>query len=56
MGRPYKNVAKLPVEKFRINIKRKKYLNIKAKVILYYSFLHSYLNYGNATWCSTSIT
>ena len=22
----------------------------------YYSFLHSYLNYGNIAWCSTSIT
>ena len=23
---------------------------------LYYSFFHSYLNYGNISWCSTSMT
>ena len=23
---------------------------------LYYSFFHSYLNYGNIAWCSTSVT
>ena len=22
----------------------------------YYSFFHSYLNYGNIAWCSTSVT
>ena len=25
-------------------------------VSLYYSFIHSYLNYGNIAWCSTSMT
>ena len=25
-------------------------------VSLYYSFIYSYLNYGNITWCSMSIT
>ena len=25
-------------------------------VRLYYSFIHSYLNYGNIIWCSTSMT
>ena len=36
--------------------KPKNYLNIKSMVSLYYSFIHSYLNYGNITWCSTSMT
>ena len=36
--------------------KAKNYLNKKSMVSLYYSFIHSYLNYGNITWCSTSMT
>ena len=36
--------------------KAKKYLNKKSMVNLYYSFIHSYLNYGNIAWCSTSMT
>ena len=35
--------------------KAKNYLNKKSMVSLYYSFIHSYLNYGNITWCSTSM-
>ena len=34
--------------------KAKNYL--KSMVSLYYSFIHSYLNYGNIAWCSTSMT
>ena len=36
--------------------KPKNYLNKKSMVSLYYSFIHSYLNYGNIAWCSTSMT
>ena len=36
--------------------KAKNYLNKKSMVSLYYSFIHSYLNYGNIAWCSTSMT
>ena len=36
--------------------KAKNYLNKKSMVILYYSFIHSYLNDGNIAWCSTSMT
>ena len=35
--------------------KAKNYLNKKSVVNLYYSFIHSYLNYGNIAWCSTSM-
>ena len=35
--------------------KGKNYLNSKSIVNLY-SFIHSYFNCGNITWCSTSIT
>ena len=35
--------------------KAKNYLNKKSMVSLYYSFIHSYLNYGNITWCNTSM-
>ena len=36
--------------------KAKNYLNKKSMVSLYYSFIHSYLNYGKIAWCSTSMT
>ena len=36
--------------------KAKNYLNKKSMVSLYYSLIHSCLNYGNITWCSTSMT
>ena len=35
--------------------KAKNYLNKKSMVSLYYSFIHSYLSYGNIAWCSTSM-
>ena len=35
--------------------KAKNYVNKKSMVSLHYSFIHSYLNYGNIAWCSTSI-
>ena len=34
--------------------KAKNYLNKKSMVSLYYSLMHSYLNYGNIAWYSTS--
>ena len=36
--------------------KAKNYLNKKSMVTLYYSLIHTYLNYGNIAWCSTSMT
>ena len=34
--------------------KAKKFLNAKTMKSIYYSFIHSYLTYGNVVWCSTS--
>ena len=36
--------------------KSKYFLNANGIKSLYYSFFHSYLNYGNIAWCSTSMT
>ena len=36
--------------------KAKRFLNAKAMKSLYFSFIHSYLTYGNAAWCSTTKT
>ena len=36
--------------------KSKHFLNANGMKSLYYSFFHSYLNYGNIAWCSTSMT
>ena len=33
--------------------KAKQFLNAKAIKSVYFSFIHSYLTYGNAVWCST---
>ena len=35
--------------------KAKQFLNAKAMKSLYFSFIHSYLTYGNFVWCSTSL-
>ena len=35
--------------------KVKNYLNKKSMVSLYYSFVHSYLNYGNIAWCAARL-
>ena len=35
--------------------KAKQFLNAKAMKSLYFSFIHSYLTYGNVVWCSTSM-
>ena len=36
--------------------KSKHFLNAKGMKCLYFSFLHSYLNYGKIALCSTSMT
>ena len=36
--------------------KARPYLNQKSMISLYYSFFHTYLNYGNIAWASTSKT
>ena len=36
--------------------KSKHFLNASGVKSLYYSFFHSYLNYGNIAWCRTSVT
>ena len=35
--------------------KAKQFLNAQAMKSLYFSFIHSYLTYGNVVWCSTSM-
>ena len=34
--------------------KARRYLDKKALPCLYYSYIHSYVNYANTTWCSTN--
>ena len=34
----------------------KLYLNNGSLIVLYYSFIHTYINYGNIAWGSTSRT
>ena len=34
--------------------KGRPYLNKRALLCLYYSCIHSYLNYANTAWCSTN--
>ena len=36
--------------------KAKRFLNGKAMKSSYFSFIHSYLTYGNVAWCSTSVS
>ena len=36
--------------------KAKHYLNKRSLLVLYYSFIHTYINYGNITWGSTNRT
>ena len=36
--------------------KDKQFLNAKAMISLYFSFIHSYLTYGNVVWCNTSMS
>ena len=35
--------------------KAKQFLNAKTIKSLYFSFIHSYLAYGNVAWCSNSM-
>ena len=48
-------VVKRLSKNLRLLHKAKKILNKKSVVSLYYCFIHSYLNYGNIAWCSTSM-
>ena len=36
--------------------KAKHYLNKRSLLVLYYSFIHTYINYGNIAWGSTNRT
>ena len=36
--------------------KAKHYLNKRSLLVLYYSFIHTYINYGNIAWRSTNRT
>ena len=36
--------------------KAKHYLNKRSLLVLYYSFIHTYINYGNIAWGSTNKT
>ena len=36
--------------------KSRPYLDKRSLLCLYYSYIHSYLNYANTTWCSTNKT
>ena len=42
-------------QKYRYIIKRP-YLDKRALLCFYYSYIHSYLNYTNTAWCSTNRT
>ena len=43
-------------ENFGLLYKAKHYLNKRSLLVLYYSFIHTYINYGNIAWRSTNIT
>ena len=54
----WKEHIKLTENKIAKNIgilyKARPYLDKRALLCLYYSYIHSYLNYTNITWCSTN--
>ena len=54
----WKEHTKLTENKIAKNIgilyKARLYLDKKALLCLYYSYIHSYLNYANTAWCSTN--
>ena len=56
----WKELMKLTENKITKNIgilyKARPYLNKKALLCLYFSYIHSYLNYENTAWCSTNRT
>ena len=56
----WKEYIKLTENKIAKNIgilyKARSYLGKKALLCLYYSYIHSYLNYANEAWCSTNRT
>ena len=56
----WKEYIKLTENKIAKNIgilyKARSYLDKKALLCLYYSYIHSYLNYANEAWCSTNRT
>ena len=56
----WKEHIKLTENKIAQNIgilyKAKPYLDKRSLLCLYYSYIHSYLNYANAVWCSTNRT
>ena len=43
-------------ENFGLLYKAKHYLNKRSLLVLYYSFIHTYINYGNIAWGSTNRT
>ena len=49
-------LEKKPSHSLGLLQKSKHFLNTKGMESLYFSFFHNYLNYGNITWCSTSMT
>ena len=55
----WKDHINITENKFSKNLgllhKAKQFLNAKAMKSLYFSFIHSYLTYGNVAWCSTSM-
>ena len=56
----WKEHIKLSENKIAKNIgvlyKARSYLDKKALLCIYYSYIHSYLNYANTAWCSTNRT
>ena len=56
----WKEHIKLTENKIAKNIgilyKARPYLDKRALLCLYYSYIHSYLNYANTAWCSTNRT
>ena len=46
-------ILKIKLPKIGILYKARSYLDKRALICLYFSYIHSYLNYANTAWCST---
>ena len=51
-----KRIENKTTKNIGILYKARRYLDKGALLCLYYSYIHSYLNYANTAWCNTNRT